>query len=146
MNTHIAHAPGHSALLRCGRGLVGLAFYTWVQQQQQMNAKFIHYCMKDVLPNRGKNQLTEIHDVVPTDCTVIHHNVPGPQCYSIPLEVMNKKSQHASGPQNQHPNNTLWSLLWSSLTTFLDSVAACNVDVTLRTHETVRVKNFEKTN
>ena len=31
------------------------------------------------------SELTEIHDVVPADSTVIHHNVPGPQCHSIPL-------------------------------------------------------------
>lgn len=32
------------------------------------------------------SELTEIHDVVPTDSAVIHHNVPGPQRHSIPLE------------------------------------------------------------
>lgn len=58
-----------------------------------------------MLPKQCKGQLTEIHNVVPTDCAVIHHNVPGPQCYSIPLEIKNKTSHHTSGPQDQHPNN-----------------------------------------
>ncbi len=39
-----------------------------------------------------ESELTEIHDVVPTDSTVIHHNVPGPQRHSIPLEK-NKHGQ-----------------------------------------------------
>lgn len=35
---------------------------------------------------RTESELTEIHNVVPTDCTVIHHDVPGPECHSIPLK------------------------------------------------------------
>ena len=44
----IAHPPGHSALLASGTGLVGLALDA------------------------------QVHDVVPADRAVVHHNVPGP--------------------------------------------------------------------
>lgn len=63
MESMVADTPGYSALLRGCRSLVGLALYT------------------------------EIHDVVPTNSTVIHHNVPGPQRHSIPLvgnQITNK--------------------------------------------------------
>lgn len=55
MERMIADSPGYCALLRCGRGLVGLALYA------------------------------EIHDVVPANGTVVHNNVPGPKSHCIPL-------------------------------------------------------------
>lgn len=45
----------------------------------------------DALWREVLRELTEIHDVVPTDSTVIHHYVPGPQRHSIPL-VENKQT------------------------------------------------------
>ena len=29
--------------------------------------------------------LTEIHNVISTDSTIVDHNVPGPECNSVPL-------------------------------------------------------------
>ena len=51
----VAHPPGHGAPLAGGRGLVGLALDA------------------------------QVHDVVPADGAVVHHDVPGPQSNSIPL-------------------------------------------------------------
>merc|ERR1719270_2407337 len=50
-----AHPPGHGAFFTGGTGLICLT----------LNAK--------------------VHDVVPADGAVVHHNVPGPQSHSIPL-------------------------------------------------------------
>ena len=51
----VAHPPGHGALLAGGAGLVGLALDA------------------------------QVHDVVPADGAVVHHNVPGPQSNGVPL-------------------------------------------------------------
>ena len=51
----VTHAPGHGALLAGGAGLVGLALDA------------------------------QVHDVVPADGAVVHHNVPGPQSNGVPL-------------------------------------------------------------
>ena len=51
----VAHPPGHSALLAGGAGLVGLALDA------------------------------QVHDVVPADGAVVHHDVPGPQGTRVPL-------------------------------------------------------------
>ena len=51
----VTHAPGHCALLTGGTGLVGLTLDA------------------------------QVHDVVPADGAVVHHNVPGPQGTSIPF-------------------------------------------------------------
>ena len=51
----VAHSPGHCALLTSGTGLVGLALDA------------------------------QVHDVVPADGAVVHHNVPGPQSNGVPL-------------------------------------------------------------
>lgn len=36
-------------------------------------------------------ELTEIHDVVPTNSAVVYDDVPGPECNSIPLEKNNDR-------------------------------------------------------
>ena len=51
----VAHPPGHGALLAGGAGLVGLALDA------------------------------QVHDVVPADGAVVHHDVPGPQSDGVPL-------------------------------------------------------------
>ena len=51
----VAHPPGHGALLAGGGGLVGLALDA------------------------------QVHDVVPADGAVVHHDVPGPESHSVPL-------------------------------------------------------------
>ena len=51
----VAHPPGHGALLAGGAGLVGLALDA------------------------------QVHDVVPADGAVVHHDVPGPQSHGVPL-------------------------------------------------------------
>lgn len=51
----IANAPGHMTLLRCGRRLVGLTLDA------------------------------QVHDVITTNGTIVHHNVPGPQGNGGPL-------------------------------------------------------------
>ena len=62
----VAHPPGHGTLLASGAGLVGLTLDA------------------------------EVHDVVPADGAVVHHNVPRPQGHGVPLlhlepEVWNSK-------------------------------------------------------
>lgn len=56
-----------------------------------------------------ESALTEIHDVVPTDRTVVHHDVPGPQRHSIPL----------GGKQEQTLSNTF----------ITDSLVDCDIQV-----------------
>lgn len=51
----ITHAPSHSALFTRSRGLIGLTLDA------------------------------EIHDVIPTDGAVVHHDIPGPQGHGIPF-------------------------------------------------------------
>ena len=51
----VTHPPGHGALLARLAGLVGLALDA------------------------------QVHDVVPADGAVVHHDVPGPQRYRVPL-------------------------------------------------------------
>ena len=51
----IAHSPGHGAFLAGGRGLVGLTLDA------------------------------QVHDVIPADGAVIHHDVPGPQRHGVPF-------------------------------------------------------------
>ena len=51
----IAHPPGNGALLASGAGLVGLALDA------------------------------QVHDVVPADGAVVHHDIPGPQRHRVPL-------------------------------------------------------------
>ena len=51
----VAHAPGNGALRRCSASLISLALDA------------------------------EVHDVVPADGAVVHHDVPGPQRYGVPL-------------------------------------------------------------
>ena len=55
MKSMVAGPPSHSALLACCACLIGLTFYA------------------------------KVHDMVSADCTIIHHNVPSPKCYRIPL-------------------------------------------------------------
>ena len=62
----VTHAPSDGALLGGGGGLVGLALDA------------------------------QVHDVVPADGAVVHHNVPRPQGHGVPLlhlepEVWNSK-------------------------------------------------------
>ena len=51
----VAHPPGHCALLAGGAGLVGLTLDA------------------------------QVHDVVPADGAVVHHDVPGPQRARVPF-------------------------------------------------------------
>ena len=51
----VAHPPGHGALLAGGAGLVRLTLDA------------------------------QVHDVVPADGAVVHHDVPGPQGARVPL-------------------------------------------------------------
>ena len=51
----VAHSPGHCALLTGGTGLVGLTLDA------------------------------QVHDVVPADGAVVHHDVPGPQGARVPF-------------------------------------------------------------
>ena len=51
----VAHPPGHRALLRGGRRLVGLAFDA------------------------------QVHDVVAANGAVVHHDVPSPKCDRVPF-------------------------------------------------------------
>ena len=51
----VAHPPGHGTLLASGAGLVGLTLDA------------------------------EVHDVVPADGAVVHHDIPGPQRHRVPL-------------------------------------------------------------
>ena len=51
----VTHPPGHGTLLASGAGLVGLTLDA------------------------------EVHDVVPADGAVVHHDIPGPQCHGIPF-------------------------------------------------------------
>ena len=51
----VTHSPGHGALLAGGAGLVCLTLDA------------------------------QVHDVVPADGAVVHHDVPGPQSHRVPL-------------------------------------------------------------
>ena len=51
----VTHSPGHCALLTGGTGLVGLTLDA------------------------------EVHDVVPADGAVVHHNVPSPKSNGVPF-------------------------------------------------------------
>ena len=31
--------------------------------------------------------LTEVHNMIPTDSTIVDHYIPGPKSYSIPLKI-----------------------------------------------------------
>lgn len=55
--TYVADAPGYSALLTSGRGLVCLALDA------------------------------EVHDVISADGAVVDDYIPGPQSHSIPLRL-----------------------------------------------------------
>ena len=81
----VAHPPGHGALLAGGGGLVGLALDA------------------------------QVHDVVPADGAVVHHDVPSPESHSVPLLhlesllILSKKILYSH--QHQHVTSNFDSYL-----------------------------------
>ena len=67
----VTHPPGHGALLTGSAGLVGLA----------LDAQ-VHDVVAGKVPVIFHSNLIQ---TLPANCTVIHHNVPGPESHGVPL-------------------------------------------------------------
>lgn len=74
MESVIANAPGYGTFFAGSGSMISLA----------LNA-CVSLLVKHVDEKQYRYVLTEIHDVVATDCTVVNHNVPCPKSYGVPL-------------------------------------------------------------
>jgi hypothetical protein len=72
---YVADPPCDGAFFTRSRSLIGLTFDTCASCQRVGHA------------GSSDDARTEVHDVVSTDGTIIHHNIPCPQSDSIPLHV-----------------------------------------------------------
>ena len=90
-SSHIANPPRHCALFACCRRLVRLAFDAWTKLAWSKRQP-------------GPSGLTEIHDMVAADGTVVNHNVPCPQCHSIPLERVSEEQRRSSSVSKSRPS------------------------------------------
>lgn len=74
-STHVAYTPGNGALFGRLRLLIGLT---------------LDACMEGsvCIYVDGRRGLTQIHDVIPANGTIVDHNVPSPESDGVPLLII----------------------------------------------------------
>ena len=99
----VTHPPGHGTLLASGAGLARVTSLT-------------DHLLDQVSPYLvGLALDAQVHDVVPADGAVVHHDVPGPESHSVPLLhlesllILSKKILYSH--QHQHVTSNFDSYL-----------------------------------